>query len=422
MAHYRSWGGYPALPQSARSLRWSSAALPLEQTAATLLPFGNGRSYGDSCLNHGGLLLDTRGLNRFLEFDPTEGILRCEAGVLLSDILTLIVPRGWFLPVTPGTRFVTLGGAIANDVHGKNHHRAGTFGCHLRCFELLRSDGQRLRCSPSENTDWYQASIGGLGLTGVIVWAEIALRAIANPYIDMETLRYANLDEFFQLSAESDQDFAYTVAWLDCMARGRRTGRGLEPRGQRDMPLQLPFSLVNRASLQLFNGLYYRKMRGHRQRAITHYSPFFYPLDAIGHWNRIYGRKGFMQYQCVLPLADGRDAVRELLERIAATGAGSFLAVMKVFGAIRSPGLLSFPRPGVTIALDFPNHGAKTLALLEQLDEVTRAANGAVYAAKDARMSAASFAYYYPHWASLQPYIDPRFSSDFWRRVTDTQR
>lgn len=435
---YQSWGRYPDLPQTALPLQWASEPLPLAQSGGrNLLPFGNGRSYGDSCLNQGGLLLDARGLDRFLAFDPTTGLLRCEAGVLLSDILRLVTPRGWFLPVTPGTRYITLGGAIANDVHGKNHHRSGTFGRHLRRFELLRSDGGRLICSPSENADWFRASIGGLGLTGVILWAEIALRAVSNPYIDVETIRYANLDEFFQLSADSDEDFEHTVSWLDCMASGRHTGRGLfmrgnhaaalcrerpaEPRGQVNFPLDIPFSLINKASLKLFNTLYYRKMRQRRQRGISHYQPFFYPLDAIGHWNRIYGRKGFMQYQCVLPFADGSAAVRELLGRIAAAGAGSFLAVMKVFGSASSPGLLSFPRPGVTIALDFPNHGNKTLALLEALDQVTIAAGGAVYPAKDARMSAAAFQQYFPQWTELQPYIDPRFSSSFWRRVTETE-
>jgi FAD/FMN-containing dehydrogenase len=398
------------------------------------LPYGNGRSYGDSCLNDGGLLLDARGLDRFIAFNPSTGILDCEAGVLLSEILRLTVPRGWFLPVTPGTQFVTVGGAIANDVHGKNHHRSGTFGCHVRCFHLLRSDGTRLICSPSENSEWYRATIGGLGLTGLIVRAEMLLRPIANPYINMETIRYQRLGEFFSISRDSEQDFEYTVAWLDCMARGKALGRGIfiranhapalcrsrprEPRRRLTVPMDLPFSLVNKLSSKLFNTLHFHKAHCHPRRDIVHYTPFFYPLDAIGNWNRIYGRNGFLQYQCVVPVTDGPDAVSELLNQIAVSGAGSFLAVMKVFGKGTSPGMMSFPRPGVTIALDFPNHGRPTLDLLEKLDTVVREADGAVYPAKDARMSPESFSRYYPQRKEFARFIDPRFSSSFWRRVT----
>lgn len=432
---YESWGRYPGAKQDHLSLQWATSKLPISGTEGkTLLPYGNGRSYGDSCLNDAGVLLDTRRLSRFIDFDPATGVLSCEAGVLLFEVLKLIVPQGWFLPVTPGTRFVTLGGAIANDVHGKNHHRAGTFGCHVRRFELLRSDGKRLLCSPHENADWYRATIGGLGLTGVILWAQVALRRIANPYIDLETVRYDRLEEFFSLSKDSDRDFEHTVAWLDCMARGKALGRGIfmranhapalcrahpsEPRRRLSLPVDLPFSVVNGLSLRLFNLLYYHKAPRTRRREVVHYVPFFYPLDAIGNWNRIYGRRGFMQYQCVIPFADGPEATEEVLQRIRRSGAGSFLAVMKVFGKVSSPGLLSFPRPGITIALDFPNHGRRTLELLEGLDSVVREADGAVYPAKDARMSVESFRLYYPQWAELEGFVDPRFSSSFWRRVT----
>lgn len=398
------------------------------------MPFGNGRSYGDSCLNEGGVLLDARGLDRFIAFDAATGVVVCEAGVLLDEILQLAVPRGWFLPVTPGTRYVTVGGAIANDVHGKNHHRTGTFGGHVRRFELMRSDGTRLICSSEQHSEWYRATIGGLGLTGLVLWAEVALRPIYNPYMSVETIRYRRLEDFFALSKDSDQDFEYTVAWLDCMAGDSQLGRGIfmranhapalcraQPRERRRhlrMPVDIPFSLVNKASLETFNWLYYHKAPKARRREIVHHVSFFYPLDAIAGWNRIYGRKGFMQYQCVIPFADGPGAVREVLTRIAASGAGSFLSVMKVFGDKASPGLMSFPRPGVTIALDFANHGDRTLRLLEALDRIVADAHGAVYPAKDARMSAASFDRYFPNWREFAPYIDPRFSSSFWRRVT----
>jgi FAD/FMN-containing dehydrogenase len=432
---YQSWGRYPQARQEVVASHWRSEPLSLHgHEGKTILPFGNGRSYGDVCLNDGGVILACRGLDRFIHFDPTQGLLCCEAGVLLCEILELVVPKGWFLPVTPGTQFVTLGGAIANDIHGKNHHRVGTFGRHVRCFELLRSDGRRVLASPTENGDWFGATIGGLGLTGVITWAELQLRRIATPFIDQDVIRYGNLADFFSLSQESDTTFDYTVAWVDCLATGRALGRGLFIRGNHakdagerppktravhvTFPVDPPFALVNGLSIKLFNALYYRKQLTSQVTHKTHYVPFFYPLDAIYAWNCLYGSKGFLQYQCVVPPADAESAVREILDRIAAARTGSFLAVLKVFGDVASPGLLSFPRPGVTLALDFPNQGQKTFDLLDGLDEVTRAANGAVYPAKDSRMSAASFNAYFPQWQALEPFIDPRFSSSFWRRVT----
>lgn len=399
-----------------------------------MLAYGNGRSYGDSCLNNAGTLVDMRGLDRFIAFDPATGILECEAGVLLADILALAVPQGWFVPVTPGTQFVTVGGAIANDVHGKNHHVAGTFGRHIQQLELARSDGSRLICSPSENADWFAATVGGLGLTGLIARATIALRRIQGPFMDVDTHRFTDLDAFFALSAESDADYEYTVAWVDCSARGSQLGRGWFMRanhrpalGQQPdpgrgkgptFPFVTPISMINRATLKPLNTLYYHRSLRTRHRANQHYQPFFYPLDGIQHWNRAYGPAGFLQYQCVVPHADGRVAIAELLDRIAAAHSGSFLSVLKIFGDIESPGMLSFPRPGVTLALDFPNRGQATFDLLDTLDEVVMAAGGAVYPAKDARMSAAAFDRYFPAWREFNNYIDPAFGSDFWRRVT----
>ncbi len=432
---FQSWGSVPHAQQEVVRIWSRHDPFPLDCIdGKTALPRGNGRSYGDSCLNHEGILIDTRGLNRFIAFDPTTGILRCEAGVLLADILKLVVPKGWFIAATPGTQLITVGGAIANDVHGKGHHRDGTFGRHVRCFELLRSDGNRLLCSSSENPEWYRATIGGLGLTGVILWAEISLKPIISPYIDLETIKCKNLEEFFEVSAESDQDYEYTVAWIDCTARGSRLGRALFSRGNHTpadlektprtpgrvltFPVELPVSLVNGLTLRTFNTLYYHRQSKCRQQSIVHYASFFYPLDAVLEWNRIYGQRGFFQYQCVVPKVDGQAAVRELLERITASGEGSFLAVIKVFGEMNAPGILSFPRAGVTLAVDFPNRGQRTLALMERLDEVVRAAGGRVYPAKDARMTTESFEHYYPQWRELLPFIDPNFSSSFWRRVT----
>jgi FAD/FMN-containing dehydrogenase len=394
-----------------------------------MLPYGNGRSYGDVCLNDGGTLLRTRGLDRFISFDAASGSLRCEGGVLFSEILDFAVPRGWFLPVTPGTRYVTVGGAIANDVHGKNHHRAGTFGEHVRCFELLRSDGSRRLCSAVENADLFAATIGGLGLTGIITWAEFALLRVPGASMQTETLSFAGLAEFFSLSQQSEAGHDYTVAWIDCAGSGRSFGRGLFSRANHaasstrerrtmrlSVPFTPPFALINGLTLRAFNAAYFHFSR--RGRALVPYGPYFYPLDAIGEWNRIYGPRGFLQYQCVVPPAAAHDAIAELLRRIAASRSGSFLAVLKVFGDRPPAGLLSFARAGTTLALDFPNRGAATLELLERLDDIVAAAGGAVYPAKDARLSGERFRRYFPQWEALQAHVDPRFSSGFWRRVT----
>ena len=225
---YVSWGRFPAATQRVHHLEWRHAGLPSGvRDEATVLPFGNGRSYGDVCLNDGGALLDCAALDRVIAFDAQRGVLRAEAGMRLGDVLDVVVPRGWFLPVSPGTRFATLGGAIANDVHGKNHHTAGTFGRHVRAFELLRSDGETRLCTPDSTPDLFQATVGGLGLTGVMLWAEIQLHRIDSPFLDTETIRFGALREFFALASESDRHYDYTVAWVDCAARGESLGRGL---------------------------------------------------------------------------------------------------------------------------------------------------------------------------------------------------
>jgi FAD/FMN-containing dehydrogenase len=427
-----SWGHYPRVEQRILRLHDRTAALPAFEGNA--LAYGNGRSYGDSCLNPQGTLLYTRGLDRFIAFDMAKGTLRCEAGVTLGEILDLIVPHGWFLPVTPGTRHVTVGGAIANDVHGKNHHVAGTFGHHVLGFGLLRSDGTRSECAPGVSP-LFAATIGGLGLTGVITWAELQLRRIDNPWLETETIRFDGLDDFFALSAESVGTHEYTVAWIDCLAKGKALGRGhfhrsvhanatvkagpAAPKTALAMPITPSFSLVNRLTLRPFNALYFQRQQVRRRRAIVHYAPFFYPLDGIRDWNRMYGPRGFLQHQCVIPTAESRAAVVELLREIAGSGSGSFLAVLKEFGNRPSLGLLSFPRSGTTLALDFPNAGPEVFALLDRLDAIVAAAGGAVYPAKDARMSGAHFRSAYPRWQEFQAFVDPRFSSGFWRRVME---
>lgn len=398
----------------------------------TLLPFGNGRSYGDVCMNGAGVLLGTRARRGILAFDEASGVLRAEAGILLSEILDVIVPRGWFLPVTPGTQFVTLGGAVANDVHGKNHHVAGTFGSHVTALELARSDGSRLRCSATENPELFVATIGGLGLTGVILWCEIRLKKIAGRGIHLVSRRFGGLDEFFAVSRELSGSFEYTVSWIDCLAGGAALGRGwfmagthAPPAEQRDFRpgrglnffVQPPLSLVNSVTLRAFNLLYYRRPVPETQ--VTDYLPFFYPLDAIRNWNRMYGPRGFYQFQCVLPPETGERGIRDILLETAKRREGSFLVVLKEFGDVPSPGLLSFPRPGPTLALDFPNRGAKTVALLERLEAMVMEAGGALYPAKDALMSPDTFRRSYPGWEALERRRDPAMDSDFWRRVTE---
>ncbi len=430
-----SWGRTRPASQGVITPYWLSDVnlRAWSEAEPSLLPYGLGRSYGDSCQNDGGTLIVTRHLNRFLAFDHNLGVLTCEAGVTLAEILQLVVPAGWFLPVTPGTKFVTVGGAIANDVHGKNHHARGTFGCHVRQLEILRSSGDRLVCSDSQNPELYAATIGGLGLTGLITWAEIKLIPIANAWIDVESVKFRNVEEFFTLCHESDAHFEYTVAWMDNMSRGRHLGRGIFFRGNhaaatprldrrphralaKPFPCDLPEWVLNPLSIQMMNQAYYRRQWSRHARKTVHFDPFFYPLDSVHNWNRLYGRRGFFQFQFVIPM--GREAaVVRLLETVAASGRASFLTVAKKFGPMISPGLLSFPMRGITIAMDFANRGDETLTLLRQLEDQVLSADGRVYPAKDATMSPAAFARYYPQAQHMKAWLDPHFSSSFWRRV-----
>jgi len=371
-----------------------------------------------------------RSLDRFIHTDWQRGIVIAEAGVTLGEILAIAIPQGWFLPVTPGTQFATLGGAIANDVHGKNHHLRGTFGNHVRHFGLLRHDQELLTCSASENVELFAATIGGLGLTGVITWAEIQLMPIQSSQIDSTLVRFNNLSEFFSLSAELDHQHEYSVAWIDCLAKGANTGRGvfivgdharygtLEvcERSKKQVPLTPPVSLINNLSLHAFNEAYWRVHPIQRTRKRVSYDPFFYPLDSILHWNRIYGRKGFQQYQCVIPDIDAEKAMQELLVAIADSGQGSFLAVLKRCGDIKSPGLLSFPQAGTSLALDFPQKAA-LMPLFKRLDAIVSDAGGRLYPAKDAHMSGDEFRKAYPEWEKLEALRDPTLMSHFWKRV-----
>jgi FAD/FMN-containing dehydrogenase len=430
-SRYQPWGRYPQVPQTARVLAGVDAGLGLA-AGERVLPFGNGRSYGDSCLT-GGTLLDTARLDRVLAFDATTGVVRCEAGVLLSDLTTRTLPAGWFVAVTPGTQFVTIGGAIANDVHGKNHHMRGTFGCHVRRFELLRSDGSRRECSPAVDAELFAATIGGLGLTGLITWAELQLIPVSSGHIDQTVTPFGNLAGFIGLARAADNSHEYSVAWIDSLAAGRDLGRGLFIRGNHagsdgaitaaagharlSVPFVPPVPLIGRATMKAFNALYRRQTLGRETSARVGYQPFFYPLDRIGAWNRLYGPRGLLQHQSVVPLDGGVDVVADLLARSQRANLGSFLTVLKVFGDRPSPGLMSFPKPGLTLTLDFANSGPAVFALLDDLDRVVVAAGGRINPYKDARMSAATFAASFPQVCAFKPHIDPAFQSMFWSRV-----
>jgi FAD/FMN-containing dehydrogenase len=392
------------------------------------LPFGNGRSYGDVCLNPDGVLWATRGLDRFMAFDAEQGLLTCEAGVLLRDIQRMAIPQGWMLPVIPGTQLVTVGGAIANDIHGKNHHVLGSFGDHVQRIHLLRTAGQTIVCGPGQATDWFNATVGGMGLTGVIAQATLQLRRIKGPWLEAENVPFDQLSEFFQLADDSAASWEHTVSWIDCL---NSQGRGVFMRGNHvtaqsgpmpsgggiTVPFVPPISLVNKLSLRPFNLAYYQLQARKSQKTLVHYEPFFHPLDNVRHWNRIYGPKGFYQYQSVVPRSVGKEAVTAMLQTIAAEGEGSFLAVLKTFGERQSVGMMSFPMPGVTLALDFPNKGEKTLALLCSLDAIVREAGGRIYAAKDSRMPIDLFESGYPQWIEFVKYRDPGISSAMSRRL-----
>ena len=429
MVSISSWGRLSAEEHNLHSLENIQDVAATLRESAPGIAYGLGRSYGDVCLNPGGTLWRTTGLDHFISLDESTGVLVCEAGVVLRDIQRMILPRGWSLPVTPGTQLVTVGGAIANDVHGKNHHKFGTFGDHVRSLKIVRTDGSELDCGPNLRPEWFAATVGGIGLTGLITQAQIQLRRVPGPWFETETVSFSNLDEFFALSIESDSGWENSVSWIDCVASGG--GRGLFMRGNPvtvdakhephrrslSMPVVPPISMVNQMSLKAFNSTYFQVNKRRSGKQLMHSEPFLYPLDNILDWNRMYGPRGFYQYQSVVPRENGRDVTDAMLHEIARSGQGSFLAVLKTFGERLPMGMLSFPRPGVTLALDFPNRGEETLKLLDRLDAIVRDAGGRIYLAKDARMSRDMFEAGYPRIAEFHQYRDPGMSSSMSRRL-----
>jgi FAD/FMN-containing dehydrogenase len=430
---FESWGRYPKYDAKIIPLNWQgdfpAVAAGLHNGA---LPVGMGRSYGDVCLLEGGNLLLTTGMNRLIDFDPATGVLTAESGITLAQILDFAVPRGFFLPVSPGTKYVTLGGAIANDIHGKNHEMAGSFGCHVPCFELVRSDGARRLCSPTENPDWFSATIGGMGLTGVITWAQLRLKPIVSRMIDYEGIQFHGIDEFLELK-QKYQHVEYTVSWVDCVSTGKNFARGVFMAGDHSkvpgpltqtpepkfaLPFDLPGFLLNKASVSAFNmGFFHKQMKQH-VKTLQDYEPFFYPLDKVLHWNRGYGKNGLVQFQYAIPWEHAKEGTIAILHEIAKSGLASFLAVLKAFGGIQSAGMMSFPVAGIMFALDFPIKDGITFPLMQRLGDMTKEYGGRLYSAKDAAMTPEQFQTFYPQWQQFARFRDPLLTSSFWERVT----
>ena len=439
------WGRWPVEECRVEHLRRGEDAARVVAENTTLIARGNGRAYGDAALNQT-LTLSMLAMDRLCAFDEQTGLLTCEAGVLLADILQTFVPRGWLPYAVPGTRFVTVGGMIAADVHGKNHHCDGGFGASVESFTLVTADGNVLECSREQRGELFRATIGGMGLTGIILAASFRLRRIETAFVTAEAVPTRDLDETLALFEESSE-WQYNVAWIDCMATGGRMGRSILSRGVatertalppalREAPLRWPrrtartvpidtpsalTALLNRTSARLCNALYYARHRVFAHPRPLHLAPFFFPLDGIGAWNRLYGRRGFAQFQCVVPKAAGQAGIAKLLHAVAEGANGSFLAVLKLLGR-QGEGMMSFPLEGYTLAIDFPM-GSGTVDLLYALDEIAHGHGGRIYLAKDACSSGEKLRQGYPKWCAFNAVrmeasaAPPKFSSALSRRL-----
>ncbi|ROI08876.1 FAD-binding oxidoreductase [Chryseobacterium sp. H3056] len=397
-----NWGNFPVVEKEMRSEDSLAKIQEYVRKHHEIIARGNGRCYGDAALAEN--IFSTKRLNKFISFDRLNGIIECESGVLLSEVLEVIIPQGYFLYVTPGTKYITVGGAIASDVHGKNHHAEGCFSEYVLEFSLLNENGEVLNCSRSENADKFWATIGGMGLSGIILSAKFKLKNIETSYIRQERIKAENLDEIFRLFDESES-WTYNVAWIDCLQKGENLGRSILVRGEHAFKHELPLNLqnnllqlqkkispkipfffpgfvLNNLTVKLFNFLYFKKQSKKMVKNIVHFEDFFYPLDVVTDWNRIYGKNGFIQYQLVLPKATGKEGMKEILETIAASGNGSFLAVLKLFGKANEEAYNSFPIEGYTLALDFKMN-AKLKNLVEKLDKIVESYGGRIYLTKD---------------------------------------
>jgi FAD/FMN-containing dehydrogenase len=437
------WGRHPVVESTVARPERRDALREAVANGTALLPRGAGRSYGDAALTAEGTTLLMGRLNRMLAFDSDTGVLRAEAGVRLREILEAFVPRGWFLPVSPGTKEVTLGGAVAFDVHGKNHHRDGGLSTFVRELTLLTADGTTRRCSRDHNAELFRATLGGAGLTGIILEVELELRPVDTAYVAQRTIKAANLDDAFRLFEEHEPDYPYSVAWIDCLASGTALGRSHlmfgrhASRDQLDgrkrtaplaytpdrllrLPVDLPNGLLNAWTVCAFNRLYYARQQRRDVRSVVGLDPFFYPLDAIGDWNRMYGGDGFAQFQCVLPMEESYDGLVHILERVQESGLASFLAVLKRMGP-PDDGLLTFPMRGYTLSLDLPNRRGLR-PLLDDLHDAVARRGGRVYLAKDAHLRPRHVRAMYPaldDFLEVKRRVDPdgRFASALARRL-----
>ena len=435
------WGRYLRRLSTVTRPEQLSEAVP--PSTGHMIVRGRGRSYNSAAMSRDGLVMLSERLDRFVAFDETTALLRAEAGTTLAKLLDEFVPRGWFPPVTPGTKFVSLGGCVAADVHGKNHHRDGPFGSHVTEVEIVLADCSRRICSPQQDAELFWATVGGMGLTGIISQVSLRLRPIESAYMVVEHRRAADLDELLTMLRDETLDDHYSVAWIDCLARDRSLGRGVlmrghhaevaELRGKVEQPLRiktrrrfnLPFDLpswiLNSWSGSAFNQFYYWSQGKSQAPFITDYDSFFYPLDSIGNWNRAYGPRGFVQYQCVFPTATASKGLRMLLDELAHSRRPSFLGVLKRFGP-EGAGLLSFPIEGYTLAIDLPVTDPQLFSFLDRLDEIVLEHGGRVYLAKNPQLKPEIFRAMYQRvreWEHLKAKIDPanRFSSDLSRML-----
>jgi FAD/FMN-containing dehydrogenase len=397
-----NWGNFPVVEKEIRSEDSFKKIKEFVLNHNEVIARGNGRCYGDASLGEN--IFSSKKLNKFISFDRLNGIIECESGVLLSEVLEISVPQGYFLYVTPGTKFISVGGAIASDVHGKNHHAEGCFSEYVTEFKLMTENGDIIICSREENSDKFWATIGGMGLTGIILSAKFKLKNIETVYIRQESIKADNLDEIFRLFEESES-WTYTVAWIDCLQKGKNIGRSILMRGEHayrhelsgndaksplvlkkkfspTVPFYFPSFVLNSLTVKLFNLLYYKKQAKKELKNFTDYETFFYPLDAINDWNKIYGKSGFIQYQMVIPKERGKEGMKKILETIANSGNGSFLAVLKLFGKSNPEAYNSFPFEGYTLALDFKVN-SKLKKLVDQLDQIVQEFGGRIYLTKD---------------------------------------
>ncbi len=426
-----SWGMYPKVKNTVFKFDKEATLKEIISEHNELIPYGNGRSYGDSALSTN--IINVKPKDYFIDFNEENGLLYVQAGVLLSEILESFVPRGWFLKVTPGTKLITIGGAIASDIHGKNHHVEGCFSECVQEFEIMLADGEVVTCSKEVTPELFKATCGGMGLTGVILDAKIYLKKINSQYIDQTTIKTKNLKETFD-AFEEYSDKPYSVAWIDCLAKGDEIGKCLlmvgdfrndgkldyKKKSQLSIPFNFPSFALNNWSVRAFNWLYYGKSKEGVSKQRVDIDTFFYPLDAIGHWNRIYGKNGFTQYQFILPKETSYQGLEEILTAISKSGKGSFLAVLKLYGKAND-NWLSFPIEGYSLALDFKIEKG-LFDLLDKLDEIVVKYEGRIYLTKDVRVSKETFEKGYPQIETFRQYrkenkMDEKFQSIQSKRV-----